>query len=144
MLVVEPENITLTVVNGVPVTQDYTATLYFPQAVGRSRVCVSCVLQEGHRLRHRVLGEEKDKLVAAIDAAPRRSIERSVLFHEMHRRLGAAADHPALRQWEERLAEAERRDREEKGLFDRELFYALQPRERLERLIRVYRDRISD
>jgi hypothetical protein len=120
-----------------------TATLYFPEAVGRARVCVSCVLQEGHRLRHGVLGDEKDKLVAAIDAAPRRSVERSVLFHEMHRKLDAAANHPAVRQWEHRLEEAEQRDREEKDLFDRELFYALQPRERLEGLIQHYRGRIN-
>jgi hypothetical protein len=120
-----------------------TATLYFPQAVGRPRVCMGCVLQEGHRLRHRVLGKEKDGLLAAIDAAPRGSVERSVLFHDMHRRLNAAADHPAVREWERQLEEAERRDAEEKDLFDRELFYALQPRERLQELIRQYRTPFS-
>jgi hypothetical protein len=116
-----------------------TATLHFPQAVGRQRVCMGCVLQEGHRLRHRVLGEEKDRLVALIDAAPRRSIERSVLFHDMHQRLSAAAGHPAIRQWERELADAGRREQEENDLFDRELFYAIQPRERLEALIGQYR-----
>ena len=116
-----------------------TATLYFPEAVGRARVCMGCVLQEGHRLRHRVLGGEKDRLVAAIAAAPRRSLERSALFHEMHGRLASAADHPDLRRWEQDLADAARREQEEKDLFDRELFYALQPRERLERLAAQYR-----
>ena len=116
-----------------------TATMYFPQAVGRPRECVSCVRQDGHRLRHQVLGKEKDRLVELIAEAPRRSIERSVLFHEMHRRLSAAATHPAIRDWEQKLQESEQREREEEGLFDRELFYAIQPAERLERLIGDYR-----
>ena len=117
-----------------------TATLYFPGAAGRSRECVSCVVQEGHRLRHQVLGEEKDKLVAAIAEAPRRSIERTVLFHEMHRKLKSAARHPAIVEWEQKLEESVRREREEQGLFDRELFYAIQPEARLQQLIRHYRD----
>ena len=116
-----------------------TATLYFPAAVERPRVCMSCVREEGHRLRHRVLGPEKDRLVAAIAEAPRRSIERSVLFHEMHRRLKSASRHPAILEWERKLAESESRDREESELFDRELFHAIQPRERLESLIDYYR-----
>lgn len=116
-----------------------TATLYFPQAVGRSRVCMSCVVQEGHRLRHRVLGSEKDRLVAEISAAPRRSLERSSLYHVMHGRLAAAANHPDLRRWEQEFADAGRREQEEEDLFDRELFCAVQSRERLERVIEHYR-----
>ena len=34
-----------------------TATLYFPGAAGRTRACMACVMQEGHRLRHNVLGD---------------------------------------------------------------------------------------
>jgi len=116
-----------------------TATLYFPQAAGRPRECVSCVQQDGHRLRHRVLGREKSELVEAIAEAPRRSIERSVLFHEMHRKLKSAARHPAILEWEQKLQESKRREREEEELFDRELFYAIQPAERLERLVGQYR-----
>ena len=116
-----------------------TATLHFPGAAGRTRVCVPCVREEGHRLRHRVLGAEKDRLVAAISGAPRGSIERSVLFHEMHRKLDAAARHPAIREWEQRLEETERRERAEGDLFDRELFYAIQPADRLQSLIDHYR-----
>jgi hypothetical protein len=116
-----------------------TATIYFPQALGRSRVCMGCVREEGHRLRHRVLGAEKDQLVAAIAEAPRRSIERSVLFHEMHRKLKSASRHPAILDWERKLLESERREREEAELFDRELFYAIQPAERLQSLISYYR-----
>jgi len=116
-----------------------TATLYFPDAVGRSRVCMGCVLQDGHRLRHRVLGEEKDRLVAAIAAAPRRSLERSTLFHEMHGRLASASNHPQIQRWERELADATRREQEEAEVFDRELFYAIQPRERMEQLLAAYR-----
>lgn len=117
-----------------------TATMYFPGAVGRPRVCMSCVLQEGHRLRHRVLGDEKDRLVAQIEEAPRRSLERSTLFHDMHNRLAAAARHPDIRRWEQELADAGVREQQEQELFDRELFYAIQSRDRLETLIGEYRD----
>ena len=120
-----------------------TATLYFPAAVGRSRVCMGCVREEGHRLRHRVLGPEKDRLVAAIAEAPRRSIERSVLFHEMHRKLKSASRHPAILEWERKLEDSERREREEQELFDRELFYAIQPAERLESLVAHYRSAVG-
>lgn len=120
-----------------------TATLYFPQSVGRSRVCLSCVIQKGHRLRHRVLGAEKDKLVAAIFAAPRHSLERSTLYHTMHGRLAAAAGHPDLLHWEQEFADASRREQEEEDLFDRELFYAIQSRERLEYLVEHYRTQLA-
>ena len=121
-----------------------TATLYFPQAVGRPRACVSCVVQEGHRLQHSLLGPEKERFVEAIAAAPRGSIERSVLFTEMHRRRQrAAASHPALGEWEQRLREVERQHAEETELFDRELFYAIQPAERLEGLVARYRAAVS-
>lgn len=120
-----------------------TATLYFPAAVGRQRVCMSCLVQEGHRLRHRVLGREKDRLVAAIAAAPRGSLERSSMYHEMHNRLAAAAGDPSVRRWEERLEEAGRREAEEKDLFDRELFYAIQPADRLQNVIQYYREQFA-
>jgi hypothetical protein len=43
--------------------------------------------------------------------------------------------------WEQEREAAERREQEEKDLFDRELFYALQPRERLTEIIETYRVR---
>jgi hypothetical protein len=116
-----------------------TATLYFPGAAGRTRACVSCVLQEGHRLRHSVLGSEKHQLVQAIAAAPRRSTQRSTLFSEMHSKLNAAARHPEIVRWEQRRAEAEAQEIEDRVVFDRELFYAMQPRDRLETMIAQYR-----
>jgi hypothetical protein len=116
-----------------------TATLYFPQAVGRTKACVRCVKQEGHRLRHNVV-PEKRQLVEAIAAAPRRSIERSRLYFRMHDQLAAAtATHPAIRAWEERLAQTAKDEARDRDLFDRELFYGLQSSERLRGLIEQYR-----
>lgn len=116
-----------------------TATLFFPAASGRSRQCIPCLKQEGHQLRHRVLGEEKMRLVAAIAAAPRRSFERSRLFSQMHNQLASAAHHPSMTDWETRLRDAERLDQEQRSLFDRELFYALQSRDRLLQITERYR-----
>jgi hypothetical protein len=113
-----------------------TATLYFPDALARERVCLPCVKQEGHRLKHQLMGERKRELVAAIESLPRHSIERSQRFSEMHGQLAAAAQmSDALRQWRDRVAETEQRERQDQAMFDRELFYAIQPRERLARLI---------
>ncbi|MEO6435871.1 MAG: hypothetical protein ABIP55_08930, partial [Tepidisphaeraceae bacterium] len=53
-----------------------TATMYLPEAAGQPRACAVCVAQEGHRLRHSLLGERKMELVGQIDAAPRNSPQR--------------------------------------------------------------------
>jgi hypothetical protein len=113
-----------------------TATLYFPAAAGRARTCVSCIEQEGHRLRHNLLGEAKREMVRQIESLPRGSRERRQAFYEMHRRLDSAAlNSPVMRDWQERLHAAQSTEREEAALFDRELFFALQPRQRLEHII---------
>ncbi len=115
-----------------------TATLLFPTAVGRARICLPCLRHEGHRLRHDLLGQRKKELVAAINAAPRGSTERSQLFHQMHRELGAARSHPELQRFQTRYAEAEQQFEQQQILFNRELFYPLQPRDRLDALIDRY------
>jgi len=120
-----------------------TATLYFPLAVGRARACLPCIQQEGHRLRHNILGNEKMVLVRQIEALPRKSMERSALFAAMHRRLDQAAKEPAIMQWEQRYRAAQAADLEDQNIFDRELFYALQPRERLEALIGKYQQEFT-
>ena len=121
-----------------------TATLYFPGAIGRQRVCLPCIRQEGHRLRHAILGAEKMKLVEEIDALPRYSPQRGVVFQEMHRRLSDATHaNPILHQWETRAKESEARAAEEEVLFDRELFYAIQPANRLEALIERVRHTVG-
>lgn len=116
-----------------------TATLYFPEAAAQPRACLPCVVHERHRFRHRVLGEEKRQLVEQIGALPRRSQGRSRLFLAMHRKLTDAWKSRAIRDWDQRLRETEARVAEERVLFDRELFYAIQPRERLGALIDQYR-----
>jgi hypothetical protein len=120
-----------------------TATLFFPDAVGQPRACVPCLVQDAHRFKHRVLGEQKWKMVERIAALPRRSPERSALFFEMHDQLSAAWAAPGANHWDQRLREAEERAQAERVLFDRELFYAIQPRERLMALIGQYRERFS-
>ena len=49
-----------------------TATMFFPAALDRQRVCVPCVLHEGHRLKHAVLGERKQALLAQIQSCAAR------------------------------------------------------------------------
>lgn len=116
-----------------------TATLYFPQAVGESRVCMPCLEHDGHRLKHALLGAEKQKWVAAIASAPRRSTERSLLFADMHEKLATAAEGEPYQRWQASFAAARERLAEEKALFDRELFYAVQPASRLLGMIERYR-----
>ena len=116
-----------------------TASLYWPTAAGRPRTSVPAIVQEGHRLRHALLGDAKRPLVAAIAGAPRHGVRRQELFQEMHRRLdAAAAGNPQIAAWEQALREAPSRVVEERQVFDRELFYPLQPRERLQRVIEGY------
>jgi hypothetical protein len=121
-----------------------TATMYLPEAVGRSRVCVPCVAQEGHRLRHSLLGERKRELIEQIAAAPRKSPERYATFATMHRELASAQlNHPAIARWKQELRDAQLRETEESAIFDRELFYCLQPRERLAEMIERFAARFS-
>jgi hypothetical protein len=116
-----------------------TATLYFPEAVGRTRACVPCLQHEGHHLRHAVMGSEKMELVRQIASLPRRSVQRQRVFSEMHTQLAQAVQiHPSIKTWRQRMSEAMERSVDEQRVFDRELFYAIQPRERLTGLIEQY------
>ncbi len=118
-----------------------TATLFFPGAVNRQRVCLPCLQQQGHRLEHDVLGQRKRELVESIAALPRRSAQRQDAFAAMHRaRREALAQSSDFTRWQETMRDAEIRFKEEQVLFDRELFYAIQSRERLELLIARYRE----
>ena len=122
-----------------------TTTLYFPTAVGRQRPCLPCLAHEGHRLRHRAMGETKMAMVRQIEQLPRGSAQRQQVFSEMHNRLTQAIGaHPAIRNWEQRLDEATRLDIADSPLFDREFFYAMQPRDRLSSVIEQYQSRFSD
>jgi len=116
-----------------------TATLYFPAAVGRQRICLPCLAHEGHRLRHAVMGPAKMQMVDQIQGLPRRSNQRQQIFSQMHsRRAEVVQVHPSIRTWQQRMDDAVRQNADERGMFDRELFYAIQPRQRLEGLIEKY------
>ena len=122
----------------------FSATMYFPTAVGRQRACLPCLRQEGHRLKHAALGPRKRELVAQIAELPRRSSQREEIFITMQReRRAAAAVSDQVRRWEQRLRESEAREQEEDVLFDRELFYAVQSRERLAMMIEKYKHRLT-
>jgi hypothetical protein len=122
-----------------------TATLFFPQAVSQPRVCVPCVVFDGHRLKHSLLGQRKMAMVEQIRSAPRGSAQRGELFAKMHQQLHAAAlQSPQIQAWEQRLRETQEREIAEQTLFDRELFFAIQPRHRLEALISQFRQRFAD
>lgn len=112
-----------------------TATLYFPQAAGRPRICLPCVAHEGHVMRHSILGQEKMRMVGLIAALPRGSSERSSLFYQMHDKLAAAWAGPEGIAWEEQVRRNEMLTEEEKAVFNRELFYGIQPASRLSALI---------
>jgi hypothetical protein len=117
-----------------------TATMYFPTAVGRSRTCVPCLKQEGHQLRHRLLGAEKTQRVREIARLPRRSSERYQLFSEMRREISTVArTHPVIINWQNRMERALQASREDEIMFDRELFYGIQSRTRLQLMIDHYR-----
>ena len=121
-----------------------TATLYWPPAAGRKRTSIPDLLQAGHRLKHGLLGPRKRELVAQIAAAPRHGAERQSLFQQMQKaRIAATLQSPELKTWEETMRGSAARVVEEKALFDRELFYPLQPRERLERIVGAYRSRFA-
>jgi hypothetical protein len=116
-----------------------TATMYFPDALHRPRVCVPCVLHEGHRLKHALLGPGKLEFVRRIESLPRRSPQRSATFAAMHRELDdAARTSDTIARWNVKLQETLGAQKQEQALFDRELFYGIQSRERLDEMIRSY------
>lgn len=108
-----------------------SATLFHPDAGTRERVCLNCLDQRGHRLRHDVLGDEKQAWLAKIDAAEDET-ERRQQFDAMHaaRRQRLATD-DRYAAWRRDRDEAERRQERDAAYFDRELFYGLQPTSRL-------------
>jgi hypothetical protein len=115
-----------------------TATLYFPAARGQRLVNLRPLVQEGRRLRHGSFSREKREMAARIAALPRRSRERAELFGQMHAKLAQQARGPRMEEWNRRLEEAAREQMKQKALFDRELFFAMQPRERLGELVGRY------
>lgn len=116
-----------------------TATLYFPGSGERLSACIPCLMSEGHHLRHNVL-PTKQTYLETINRLPRKSLERRASYVEMHRALAKSAGATdTMPQWKNRLQSAIARQDAEKTLFDRELFYGIQPRERLTSMIERYR-----
>jgi hypothetical protein len=115
-----------------------TATLYFPAARGQKRVTLRPLLQEGRRLRHGSFSREKRETAERIAALPRRSIERRELFYAMHGALAAQASSPGVQAWNRRLEDMKNEQQKQRVLFDRELFFAIQPAERLHEIIARY------
>jgi hypothetical protein len=121
-----------------------TATLHFPAAVGRKRACVPCLVHEGHRLRHSVMGDEKMDMVRQIQSLPRKSPLRQQIFSRMRGRLAETVQiHPSIFDWQKRMNQALQENVTEQGMFDRELFYAIQPESRLRNLIARYQERFE-
>jgi hypothetical protein len=121
-----------------------TATLFFPTAAGRSRACLPCMAHEGHRIKNNVLGEQKKPMLEEIESLPRRSPERLRAFTRMRQMLiSAQSEHPVLRNWETRYRDAVQQSAHDDILFDRELFYAIQPRGRLEFLVARYTEEMG-
>ncbi len=79
-----------------------------------------------------------EALAEKIAALPPRSAQRSRLFSEMHAALSAAQRGEAYGDWQQRLENARTQAERQKDLFDRELFYAIQPAERLRGMIKKY------
>jgi hypothetical protein len=115
-----------------------TATLYFPSSVHRQRTSLPAIQHLGHQLKHRVLGTKKTIYVERINHAPRRSPQRAEIFAGMHRDMDEA-DSPTMVEWNEKWQRAQMDAVQDRTLFDRELFYALQPKARLEELRRQLR-----
>jgi hypothetical protein len=112
-----------------------TATLYLPGASGQKRVSPPHLKHELHQMAHRLLAEAKMEMVADITALPRRSPQRQIEFAQMRQRLAdAAAASAQFKDTQACLREAQALAASEKILFDRELFYAIQPKERLQSL----------
>jgi len=81
------------------------------------------------------------EMVREIQALPRKSVQRQRIFSQMHDRLAATVQiHPSINDWKRRMTQAQRQSADEQGMFDRELFYAIQPKNRLQALIAKYQD----
>jgi hypothetical protein len=115
-----------------------TATLYFPAARGQKRISLRPLLQEGRRLRHGSFWREKREMADRIATLPRKSRERRELYFAMHAKLNQQVASPPMQAWADRLQQATREQMRQKTLFDRELFFAIQPEDRLRAMVARY------
>jgi hypothetical protein len=120
-----------------------TATLLFPAAAGADRVDLHAVAQEGRRLRHGSDLPWKRETVAQIESLPRRSAERSRAYYQMHSMLDEVRHRCDYQQWQRRYEQARALAQRQEALGDRELFFAIQPEDRLKKLIAKYHDAVA-
>lgn len=120
-----------------------TATLLFPSAAGQTKVNLPAIQLEGRRLRHQWGDEHKRQLAQRISTLPRGSQERRRLFYDMHHTLNTGLHSAAYQSWQQHYEQARRTADLQQDIFDRELFYALQPESRLRGLIDRYRDAVE-
>lgn len=118
-----------------PVFAVATATMFFPTARAAGRVDLGRIALEGRRLRHGWSDPAKRIMAQRIAGAPRRSPERQRLFDAMHAHLRGVVEGETYRSWLRRFEESRLEYERQKVLFDRELFYGIQPVERLRLLI---------
>lgn len=113
-----------------------TATLRPAPGVHRTPTALPPLVQRGHHLSHGLLGPAKAEYLARIAALPRGAAARRAAFFEMHAALRAARqDSMELAAWQRELSAAASDAKEDPVLLDRELFFALHSRERLETLM---------
>jgi hypothetical protein len=120
-----------------------TATLLFPSAAGQAKVDVRRIHEEGRRLRHQWFSQDKRRLARRIAKLPPNSEERRRLFYQMHHELDRVVRSPEYQAWQQRFAQARRAVEHQEQIFDRELFYGLQPESRLLGLIERYRSAVT-
>jgi hypothetical protein len=99
--------------------------------------------QEGRRLRHGSDVPRKRELAGRIAELPRGSADRSRLYYEMHAMLDDLAKDPESRAWQQRLERAKPVAQRQEALHDRELFFAIQPEERLKMLMEKYHHAVT-
>jgi hypothetical protein len=115
-----------------------TSTLYFPAARDEKRIALQAINEEGRRLRHGADWPEKRALAEQIASLPRNSRQRRDVFFEMHAKLNQQASSQQMKDWQQRLDHAIHEQSRQKQIFDRELFYALQPPDRLREMVSRY------
>lgn len=120
-----------------------TATLLFPTVSGEDRVDLHAVAQEGRRLRHGSGVQRKRELVAQIASLPRKSAERSRVYYQMHSMLDSLNQRTEHQRWQRRYEEAKALAQRQAAMNDRELFFAIQPEERLQMLIAKYHHAVT-
>lgn len=116
-----------------------TATLYFPTAHALRRPDLALLQLRGRRLRHGWACAGKREMAQRIASLPRRSPDRRQFFGHMHQQLAQALQHQRYLQWQRDWEQARQSQADQLPLFDRELFYGIQPAERLQHLIQQYR-----